>query len=523
MKRITFITKSIFILAILFFIPVLLMAQKANWQNLDLHKDGVFGISAEKAYDELLKGKTGVKVKVAVLDSGVDIDHEDLSAVIWKNPSEEKNGKDDDGNGYVDDVYGWNFLGSSIGNVNYDNLELTRLVRCYDEKFGGRDSAEIKISEQKDYEIYKDLKNKLTDKKLDTFKELVSIGAVKNTLDSLVEIIGKDNPRSKDFKRLKLNDFSQEYLVSFLIHELKKEPYSSLYYNMFGETMRYYKEQLQYHLNEQFNSRDTVGDNYKNVEERIYGNSDVVGPDALHGTHVAGIIAATRNNKKGINGVADNVEIISVRCVPNGDERDKDVANSIRYAVDKGAKIINMSFGKSYSTNKKAVDEAVKYAMSKDVLLVHAAGNDNKNLEQEANFPNRLYESGGSAVAWLEVGASSWKADSTLKAPFSNYGKTKVDVFAPGAAINSTVPGSKYQVQSGTSMAAPVVSGAAAILRSYYPNLTAVQVKEVIMKSAIPFNGEVVVDNGEKIRFSDLSVSGGIVNIYEALKLASTY
>src|SRR5690606_348782 len=284
--------------------------------------------------------------------------------------------------------------------------------------------------------------------------------------------------------------------------------------------------QLQYHLNEQFYSRDTVGDNYSNVNERFYGNSDVSGPDALHGTHVAGIIGASRNNRKGIKGIADNVEIISVRCVPNGDERDKDVANSIRYAVDMGAKIINMSFGKSYSTDKKVVDEAVKYAMSKDVLLVHAAGNDNKNLEKESNFPNKYYEDGGLAEAWLEVGASAWKADSTLKASFSNYGKTKVDVFAPGYGINSTVPGSKYEEQSGTSMAAPVVSGVAGIIRSYYPELSAVQVKEIIMKSCVPFNGEVIVEEGTKtlkFPFRDLSVTGGIVNVYEALKLAEAY
>ncbi|WP_353140395.1 S8 family peptidase [Pseudopedobacter sp.] len=518
--------RFIFISFIFFLIPSFLFAQKLNWQNLDLQKDGVFGVSTERAYKELLKNKTGVKVKIAVLDSGIDINHEDLSAVIWKNDKEQKNGADDDGNGYIDDVNGWNFLGSSIGNVNYDNLELTRLVRSYSEVFRGKDSTQIKTSQRGEYKKYIDLKSKLDSKKVEAFKELASASAVKFIVDSLVEVTGKKNPKSKDFKALKVMDPSEEYLVSFLIQQLKKERFSVLYDNMFQKAVDYYKDQLQYHLNEQFYSRDTVGDNYANVNERFYGNSDVSGPDALHGTHVAGIIGASRTNRKGIKGVADNVEIISVRCVPNGDERDKDVANSIRYAVDMGAKIINMSFGKSYSTDKNAVDEAVKYAMSKDVLLVHAAGNDNKNLEEEFNFPNRFYEDGGLAEAWLEVGASSWKADSTLKASFSNYGKTKVDVFAPGYAINSTVPGSKYEEQSGTSMAAPVVSGVAGIIRSYYPKLSAVQVKEIIMKSCVPFNQEVIVEeksNTLKLNFKNLSVTGGIVNVYEALKLAETY
>lgn len=516
------IIKSIFTISILSVIPLFSIAQKANWQNLDLQKDGVLGISTEKAYNEILKGKSGVKVKVAVLDSGVDIDHEDLASVIWYNPKEEKNNKDDDGNGYVDDINGWNFLGSAIGNVNYDNLELVRLVRCYDKDFKDKDSTQINGNQEKDYFKYKELKSKLNDKKLDAIKELTNITLAKITLDSLVGVIGKADPDRKDFKKLKLTDPSEKYLVNFLAYQLKREPFSVVYANMFDESIAYYKEQLKYHLNEKFNSRDTVGDNYTNIRERFYGNADVIGPDALHGTHVAGIIAAARDNQKGIQGVADNVEIIAVRCVPNGDERDKDVANAIRYAVDMGANVINMSFGKSYSTNKKAVDDAVKYAMSKDVLLVHAAGNDNKNLEEELNYPNKFYEDGGQADAWIEVGASSWKTNSTLKAPFSNYGKTKVDVFAPGASINSTVPGSKYQVQSGTSMAAPVVSGMAAVIRSYFPQLKAVQVKEIIMKSVYPFKGEVTV-NQMKIPFSDLSVSGGIVNLYQALKLAENY
>jgi subtilisin family serine protease len=287
------------------------------------------------------------------------------------------------------------------------------------------------------------------------------------------------------------------------------------------------QERIDYHLNLSYDPRAIVGDDYFNDKQYYYGNNDITGPDAKHGTHVSGIIGAVRDNIAGVKGVADHVLLMGLRTVPNGDERDKDVANAIRYAVDNGAKVINMSFGKAYSQDKKAVDDAVKYAMSKDVLLVHAAGNDNKNLNIEANYPNRNYEDGsGMAKAWIEVGASDWKDDETLKAPFSNYGKTAVDVFAPGVKINSTVPGSQYEELSGTSMASPVVTGLAALIREYYPKLSAVQVKDIIMKSVVKIGHNVNVPDGQTTKslpFADLCISGGVVNAYRALQLADHY
>jgi len=270
-----------------------------------------------------------------------------------------------------------------------------------------------------------------------------------------------------------------------------------------------------------------VGDNYNNAEEHNYGNADVTGPNADHGTHVSGIIGAVRDNTIGIKGVADHVRIMAIRVVPDGDERDKDVANGIRYAADNGAKVINMSFGKGYSWNKQAVDDAVKYALSKDVLLVHAAGNDGKDLEKETNYPTRVYADGsGLADAWIEVGASGPDDDSTLVAPFSNYGKAKVDVFAPGVSIYSTTPGSHYANHDGTSMASPVVAGLAALIREYYPKLKAIQVKDIIMRSVVkPTHTVTVMVDGapRQVMLSDLCVSGGVINTYQALQLAETY
>jgi len=283
-----------------------------------------------------------------------------------------------------------------------------------------------------------------------------------------------------------------------------------------------YRVIVEYGYNENFDSRKIVGDNYNNVYEKGYGNNDVTGPDALHGTHVAGIIAANRKNNLGIAGIADNVKIMSVRTVPNGDERDKDVANAIIYAVDNGASVINMSFGKSFSPQKEAVDKAVKYAEKKGVLLVHAAGNDGEDIDKENNFPTRKYLDGKEAKNWIEIGASSYGADDDFVASFSNYGKKGVDVFAPGVEIYSTVPDNHYLIEQGTSMAAPMVTGIAAMLMSYFPELSAEEVKDIIKKSTRKFDGLKVVEPGtkKKVELSDLSNTGGLVNAYEAVRMA---
>jgi len=335
---------------------------------------------------------------------------------------------------------------------------------------------------------------------------------LKKNVDAVVAKIGKENPTLEDIKNFTPDGQAESSVKNRLINGMKNTDFKSYYEARIKGGYDHFYDQVNYNYNLGFNPRNLVGDNENDSNERIYGNSDSKGPDPSHGTHVAGIVGADRKNTLGINGVADNVLLMAVRNVPNGDERDKDVANGIRYAVDNGAKVLNMSFGKAYSWDKKVVDDAVKYAISKDVLLVHAAGNDNKNLDVDTNFPTNKYEDGTLADAWLTVGASTPYNDNRLKASFSNYGKTTVDVFAPGFAIYSTYPDQKYQDNNGTSMASPVVAGLAALIRSYYPKLSAKQVKEIIMKSV------------EKAgALTDISVTGGVVNAYNALKLAATY
>lgn len=530
--------KNLFYTLILSVSPFLVFSQapkdekpKENWQNLDLVSDGAFGISTEKAYSELLKKLKSSPVIVAVIDGGIDEDHEDLKNVMWVNSKEiPNNGIDDDKNGYVDDIHGWNFIGSSKANIHHDNMELIRLINKYSPKYASAlNSTPFNEKERKEFQLYQKLVTDYMDKLQSAQMGLQNTTMIKKYLDAILLDLKSDNPTIDDLNSFNPSDDMQSRIIKFIKPELKDKEFKEFYKELL-DGIKYYDTQIKYHLNVDFDPRkDSVGDDYSNSKERFYGNNDITGPDAEHGTHVAGIIGANRSNNLGIKGVADNVKIMGIRAVPDGDERDKDVANSIRYAVDNGAKIINMSFGKGYSWDKQVVDEAVKYAVSKGALLVHAAGNDSKNIEKEDNFPSKFYTDSlgvkmGTAGAWLEVGATSWTNDEELVASFSNYGAKTVDVFAPGVKINSTMPGSTYKENDGTSMAAPVVSGLAALIWSYYPKFTALDIKDIILNSVTKVEQKVKVsENGDnkKVYLSDISISVGIVNAFNALQLAA--
>lgn len=531
-----FVRRIIYTVAVLA-LPVISVAQSSedespreNWQNLDLKTDGVFGISTEKAYMELLKGKRSNPVIVAVIDGGIDDKHEDLKKVMWVNSKEiPGNGIDDDKNGYIDDIHGWNFIGSAKANIHYDNMEVIRLIAKLQPKYASAlNSTPFNEKERKEFQLYQKLVTDYMDKLQSAQMGLQNTGMIKKYLDAILIKMNLENPSLDDFNAYKPANDVESQVVKFIKPELKKRDFKKFYKEL-EDGIKYYDTQVKYHLNMDFDPRtDSVGDNYLNSNDHNYGNNNITGPDAEHGSHVAGIIAAVRNNDLGIKGVADNVKIMAIRAVPDGDERDKDVANSIHYAVDNGAKIINMSFGKAYPWDKKVVDEAVKYAVSKGVLLVHAAGNDGKNTEKEDSYPNRLFTDStgvtmGTAAGWIEVGATGWKNDEDLVATFSNYGGKTVDVFAPGVKINSAFPGSTYKENDGTSMASPVVAGLAAMIWSYYPQFTAVQVKDIIMNSVTKVEQKVKIKedgSNKKVLLSDISVTGGVVNAYNAILLA---
>jgi subtilisin family serine protease len=480
-------------------------SQLKRWSHLDLGKDSIPGMSVDRVYAELLKGKKGKKVIVGVVDSGVDIDHEDLKSVVWTNKKEiAGNGIDDDKNGYVDDIHGWNFL----GDAGKENLEMTRILKKADDG-----SAEYKAAKE-EYEKLLAENNQ--------GKQQVDF--LFNANKTLVEFLKKDSYTLQDLEGIQSTDSGIIRCKQIMMRVIGQAGPN------FMEELNGYKDQvydmLNYNLNKDFDGRKVVGDNPEDIKDRKYGNNIVYGPDkkeALHGTHVAGIIAQTRNNNLGGDGIAANVEIMAVRCVPNGDEYDKDIALGIRYAVDNGAKVINGSFGKNYSPHKQWVYDAIKYAESKDVLFVHAAGNDAKDIDVEPNFPN---DSDDKKIEFasnvITVGALNYEYGEKVIADFSNYGKLNVDVYSPGVQIYATTPNNEYKYEQGTSMASPNVAGVAALIRSYFPNLSAKEVKTILMSSgtSIPENVVVGGNPDDKRAFDSLSKSGKIVNAYNAFKLA---
>lgn len=500
-----------------------------DWFLLDPEQDSLQGVSAERAYQTLLKGQPSRTVIVAVIDSGVDIDHEDLKNVVWKNEDEiPDNGIDDDKNGYIDDVFGWNFIGGKNGNVDADTYELTREYIRLKKKYENVEGNKVGKKQKAEYESYQEIKDKyekLKAKNEQQYKLYSNIyNNISQSIDTLKSLLQVDTIKAEDLKKFETNDPSLLFAKGFLLNMFKNIGEDGIleeYVAELKEGVHYYEVIVKYGYNESFDSRKIVGDDINNLNEKSYGNNDVKGPDPEHGTHVAGIIAADRKNDLGIKGIADNVKIMVVRAVPNGDERDKDVANAIFYAVDNGAQIINMSFGKSFSPQKEVVDKAVRYAEQKGVLMIHAAGNDGEDIDVEKNYPSRTYADGKEAKNWIEVGASAWGSDEDFVGSFSNYGKKGVSLFAPGVDIYSTVPESKYKNQSGTSMASPSTAGVAALLMSYFPELSAEQVKDILMKSSRKFdNLTVQKPGGGRANFNQLSASGGLVNAYEAVKMA---
>lgn len=485
--------------------------QLQRWSHLDVLRDTVPGMSVDRAYESIIKNKKGQKVVVAVIDSGIEIDHEDLKHAIWHNPNEKAgNGIDDDNNGYVDDINGWNFLGKS----NAENLEFTRIVKK------GDDGSEL----------YKEAKAKLEEELAGIEPLGVRVEQLKEMRNTVTAYLGKDRFEKEDLMEIP-EDAPQDVIAAtsmFLnIYMAGRDGFDYI-----DNIEEYYLSQKNHHLNVDFDGRAIVGDNPHDINDTNYGDNDVLGDrdHAKHGTHVAGIIAQKRGNDLGGDGVADkNVEIMSLRAVPDGDEYDKDIALAIRYAADNGAKVINGSFGKYFAQNSEWVYEAIQYAAEKDVLIVVAAGNDSMDLnpvegEEIKRYPNdrKFMERTEIADNFLVVGALNPSFGEKMIANFSNFGHVDVDVFAPGVKIYATVPHGEYEYLQGTSMASPNAAGVAALIRSYFPTLTAPEVKQIMKESGVPVNLEVIVsgDPSDKRNFQDISTSGKFVNLYNALIMA---
>lgn len=477
-----------------------------RWSHLDLVKDTIPGMSVDRAYEELLVFKKPTEVIVAIVDSGIDINHEDLKPAIWVNPKEKVNGIDDDKNGYIDDIHGWNFL----GDADAENMEYVRIL-----KKGNTTDPEYQRALIEHEADIAEAKGAL--QRVNTYQAYIDV-AVKAT--------GKtENITIEDVQKVEATDATTTEAKQMLARILSQVSFND-FAKQISAGKKHYEGQLNTHLNLDFNGRTVVGDNPEDITDTKYGNNNVVGPvigSAKHGTHVAGIVAQTRGNELGGDGVANgNIKIMALRAVPDGDEYDKDIALAIRYAADNGAKVINGSFGKYYSTNKKWVQDALKYAEEKDVLVLFAAGNDSKDLDVVNKYPSDSYNGAPETLTnVMLIGALNPSYGENMVAGFSNYGARNVDIFAPGAKIYATTPENNYEYLQGTSMASPNAAGVAAVIRSYYPNLTAAEVKQILMESGTTLTQDVRYgEKREKKPFNELSKSGKIINLYNAVILA---
>jgi subtilisin family serine protease len=504
-----------------------------GWHLMDYGNDGYMGISLERAY-ELLKDRKSSTVIVAVIDSGIDTAHEDLRGILWRNPKEiNGNGKDDDGNGYVDDVYGWNFCGAEDGtNVERNSHEVPRVYHTWKKEFDGKREKDIPKEKLFLFSQWKKAAKIIDEEYESAMKELPQL---KDILDNL-------QASSVDLeKHLGKKEFSLRDLKPSLKDEKMPIPMAyQMWSNLFtrggdsSATNTAYISDLTTYIGQQdakiarkvtppedFRGRITK-DDHTDINDRIYGNNNLTSGSGDHGTLVAGTIGAIRGNGKGVDGIASDIRIMALRAVPGGDEHDKDVALAIRYAVDNGAKVINMSFGKPVSPFKSFVDDAVRYAADKGVLLVHGSGNDGKDITEDVFYPNPVFIDGKRATNYITVGASGDLSTGSFAAPFSNYSKTEVDVFAPGMHIYSTAHGNRYKPADGTSLASPVVAGVAALLKSYFPNLTPAQIIDIMKTTGMEIDGAVDLpgNSGQKANFNTLSAGGKVVNAYEAVKKA---
>lgn len=497
-----------------------------NWHHKDIALDSIPGISTDRAYNELLQNRKATKIIVAILDDGVDIEHEDLKENIWTNTDEiPDNGIDDDKNGYIDDIHGWNFLGNQNGeNLVYDTWELTRIYKSLNDQFADIDTIETPENERKRYAEYLKIKEEFETTKANIKKMYDQWKNSKKAFDNYFEIVSKYTDEKKvTIELLESLEITEDTIAQKACNTLinwYKAGYSKQMVDLNYNSLRI---KYEYKLNPDYDSRSIIGDDLNDLEEKYYGNSNVFVPGQFHGTSVAGIVGAIRSNNIGIDGITNSVDIMVVRAIPAGDERDKDVANAIYYAVDNGAQIINMSFNKPHSPNQVHVEKAIRYAEENGVLLITGSGNDGINIDKNHRYPNKYYSNDSECTTWITVGATSRNNDSTLIASFSNYGKESVDIMAPGVEITSLFPKNETILTEGASISAPMVSGVAALVWSYFPELKTHEIKTILLESVEYYGGHEVLLPGQsrgKILFKELSKTGGIVNAYRALILA---
>ncbi len=525
-----------------------------DWFNCSFDQDSVYGAEVNKAYNYLKANKKKAKKRpvVALIGTGMDVEHEDLKQAIWVNPKEKRNQKDDDKNGLTDDINGWNFIGGKDGQV------MEALTREGEREFFRlKDKYADYISDGKKY--YKIVNGKrqevpapenIKEYKYYRFKVMPEsrIGGaygglqLSYVIEEYVEKFDKDMKKRFPGKELTVEEFQSCYdpkaekdslsevafvftAYSFSLYNTDK--WEPVYQNMGKRSVetakKSYEEALKKYGSD--HRKEIVGDNPLDINDTHYGNNVLLTSDAATGVMQAGVIAAKRDNGIGSNGIADNAEIMTLRIHPGeGEPYLKDMALAIRYAVSHGADVIVLPEQNAIypEEQKQWITDALKEAEKKGALVIVPVWNSSVDMDKNEFFPNRKMSKEGELTNFMVVASSDKNGNPVLN---TNYGATTLDIYAPGTDIYSSYMGDTYQKGSGEGMASATVAGVAALVKSYFPQLTGSQIRDILLKSVTSRKG-VEVEKGIRVDgtlsqdlflFEDLCLSGGIVNAYQAI------
>ncbi|MBG7630454.1 MAG: S8 family serine peptidase [Bacteroidetes bacterium] len=499
-----------------------------HWHLKDYESDGVPGISLDKLYDELIKNQKGKQIIVAIIDTEIDINHEDLKDFIWINNDEQpNNGVDDDNNGYVDDVNGWNFIGNKNGgNLICSNFSYTRKLKELIPIFKGKTKEEVG-NDTLNFKIYQralmDHQNMKRQLKEDyEYVEFLNTGfpRSKKLLDSIFR--GSTytiNQLDSLYTIFKKQDSIKAADIYFMIDFLNFDMHG------YADNLAYESNLIEkYSNNISFDDRAIIGDNVNDIEDRDYGSPFITNSlkEFTHGSIVSGVLAAHRTNNKGVRGITNTVKLMPL-CIQAkfGAETDKDLALSIKYAVENGAQVINISANRTYELHNEWVQQALLYAEEQNVLVVKGAGNSETDIDKIITYPNKNTKD-HVLNNFIVVGATGMELNSNFKPVWANYGRKTVDFYAPGESILTTTPFDSYKVDSGSSLSTAITSGVAALLLSYYPDLKVSEIRQILMESATRYDLDIELDydSNTTVPFSKLSNSGGVLNAFNAFVLA---
>lgn len=526
-----------------------------DWYNCSFDKDGVYGAEVNKAYDFLKGKKIKKRPVVALIGSGMDIEHEDLKQAIWVNPKEKADGKDNDKNGLVDDINGWNFLGGKDGQVMEATMregdrEFLRLKDKYaDYIFDGKNYNKVidgkltKVADPENIEEYNYYRNQVLPESpmAGTYSGWQLTYILKAYADKFDQMMKERFPG----KELTEADFSICYdpkaprdslsEVSFMMCAMgfgvyKTDKWETVYAGIkSGAQIEQAKAEYERKVG-QFGAdgrKDIIGDNYLDINYNKYGNNVLLTADAAIGTMEAGIIVAKRENGLGGNGIMDQAEIMTLRVAANGEPYLKDIALAIRYAVDHQADIIMLPVQNTLypEDQKKWISEALEYAESKGVFCITPAWEGAQDLAVETYYPNRWMTGKKELTNLMVVCSSDKNGNPSMN---SNYGAKEVDLYAPGMEIYSTYTGDTYQSGTGLGLAAATTVGVAALIKAYYPHLTGTQIRNILLET-VTSRKDAEVEKGiivdgkptqDLFLFGDLCLSGGIINAYQAVVAA---